>query len=312
MLVSVVMPAYNAEKYIAKAIESVLAQTFRDFEFIIIDDGSTDNSLAIVEKYQVTDARIFIHSHQNEGIGASLNKGMQMAKGEWIARMDADDVMLPNRLEEQVKYLKANPEVDVLSCWAYYINHREQIIGKLIHPTDLNNAQDCKRYLSTNTMVHILHPGVVMRKELILKIGGYKPIASVEDVELWNRAIEHKAIIVCIQQILMKYRIHQDSITTKNYIKSLNYVEWISECMKLRRKGESEISYLTFQQNVKKQSWWNQINRWRKLYSNYSYRNAAFLYGNRKYISSAINLIYSFALDPFKILERVGRQLFVV
>ncbi len=242
MLVSVVMPAYNAEKYIAEAIESVLAQTFEDFEFIIINDGSTDNSLAIMEQYRAKDVRIKVYSHENIGVGSSLNRAMETAKGKWIARIDADDIMLPDRLEKQLHYLEANPAVDVLSCWAYYINRKGKVIGKLIHPTDLNSEEDNKRYLQSNKIVHVLQPAVMMRKEIILRLGGYKSISPSEDIELWNRLIEQGAIIVCMQEILMKYRIHQDSITTKNYIKSLNYDEWIGECMRLRRKGEAEIS----------------------------------------------------------------------
>lgn len=309
MLVSVLMSVYNSEIFLVEAIESVLNQTYKDFEFIIIDDGSKDNSLAIAKKYQQQDARIVIDSHENMGLGNSLNRAMKIAKGEWIARMDADDIMLPNRLEEQLKHLSVHPEIDVMSCWAYYINSKGNNIGKLIHPQDLNTIEDNKRYLLENKIVHILHPGAVMRKEAVLSIGGYKPIVPSQDIELWNRLIENNFIIVCLPQILMKYRLHSSSVTTTNYVKALNYDEWIGVCMKLRRAGKPEISFESFQKEIQAKPFFTRFHRWRKLYANYMYRNAAFLYGNRKYFGFVINVLCSFVLDPQKIIGRLARQL---
>ncbi|TAH21991.1 MAG: glycosyltransferase [Cytophagales bacterium] len=303
------MSAYNAEKYIAIAIESVLAQTFQDFEFIIVDDGSKDNTLAIAKHYQAQDTRIVIDSHENMGLGNSLNRGMGMAKGEWIARMDADDIMLPHRLEEQVKYLRQHPEVGVLSCWAYYIGHQGKIIGKLKSPTDLNNPQDSQRYLEQNKVIYILHPGTIMKKEVVLRIGGYKPIAPSQDIDLWNRLVEHGVVIICTNQILMQYRIHEDSITTSQHINSLNYIEWIGTCMKLRRQAKAEISFDTFQQQIAAKPFWVQMNRTRKLYSNYLYRNAAFQYGNDNYLLFVASLIGSFFLDPKRIIRKMLAQI---
>ena len=110
--VSVVMPAYNAAKYIKEAIDSILAQTYRDFEFIIVNDGSTDNTKEIILSY--SDPRIvYIENEQNSGICVTLNKGLDAAKGRYIVRMDSDDIALPQRLEVQVRYMDANPVVGV-------------------------------------------------------------------------------------------------------------------------------------------------------------------------------------------------------
>lgn len=302
------MSAYNAEKYIAAAIESVLAQTFADFEFLVIDDGSNDNTLAIAKHYQAQDTRIVIDSHENMGLGNSLNRAMKAAKGEWIARMDADDVMLPNRLEEQVKYLQQHPEIGVLSCWAYYINHQGRVIGKLKSPTDLSNSQDSQKYLASNKIIHILHPGTIMRKKAVLEIGGYKAIVPSQDIDLWNRLVEHGVVIVCTNQLLMQYRIHKDSVTTSQYLKALNYDEWIGVCMRLRRQAKPEISFETFQKQVKAQPFWTKMHRYRKLYSNYFYRNAAFFYGNRNYHYFLGSMLLAFSLDPQRIVNRTLAQ----
>jgi len=309
VLVSVLMSAYNAEKYIAEAIESVLSQTFKDFEFIIVDDGSQDKTLAIIKHYQAQDARIVLHSHANIGLGSSLNMAIKVAKGEWIARMDADDIMLPNRLEVQIKYLQAHPEIGVLSCWAYYINYSGRVIGKLKSPTDLNTQEDSQRYFKNNKIIHILHPGTMIKKESVLQIGGYKSIVPGQDIDLWNRLVEKGIVIVCLNQMLMKYRIHKGSITTSQYIKALNYDEWIGVCMELRRDAKTEISFESFQEQTKGKPLLARMNRSRKIYSNYYYRNAAFLYGNDSYLAFVVSLICSFLLDPKRIFNRLLTQL---
>src|SRR5258708_3751905 len=115
--VSVVMPAYNSEPHIAEAIESILAQTFTDFEFIIINDGSTDGTRSILHAFAAGDSRISIYEHANSGLVVSLNRGCQMARGKYIARMDADDVSLPTRLAKQFNYLERNSEVGIIGTW---------------------------------------------------------------------------------------------------------------------------------------------------------------------------------------------------
>ncbi|WP_244834814.1 glycosyltransferase family 2 protein [Clostridium sp. BJN0001] len=106
--VSVIMPVFNAEKYLEESIKSVLNQTYKNFEFIIINDGSTDSSLSIINKFKSMDNRIRVIDQKNNGIVYSLNKGISTAKGKYIARMDADDISLPNRIKNQVKYMETN------------------------------------------------------------------------------------------------------------------------------------------------------------------------------------------------------------
>ena len=108
------MPVYNAKRYLEEAIESILGQTFRDFEFLIIDDGSTDRSLAILKRYAAQDARIRLSSRTNAGYVVRLNEMLHQARGDLVARMDADDVALPERFAQQVEFLRSHPEVDVV------------------------------------------------------------------------------------------------------------------------------------------------------------------------------------------------------
>ncbi|MDO5012825.1 MAG: glycosyltransferase family 2 protein, partial [Pseudomonadota bacterium] len=126
--VSVLMPAYNSEKYVAQAIESILNQTFTDFEFIIINDGSTDDTPKIVREYAARDPRIkFIDNAQNQGLIAVLNQGLDLCTGEYIARMDSDDISHPERFQLQVEYLDANPNVGVIGAWARLFGARDGV-----------------------------------------------------------------------------------------------------------------------------------------------------------------------------------------
>src|SRR5215218_8009066 len=118
--VSVILPVYNGEAYLQEAVDSILAQTFTDFELLIINDGSTDDSERIIDSYK--DSRVkHLKNEQNRGLIFSLNRGVEAAKGAYIARMDADDVALPERLEKQMQYLKQNKEVGILSCTVSFI-----------------------------------------------------------------------------------------------------------------------------------------------------------------------------------------------
>lgn len=112
--VSVVMPVYNSEKYLKESIESILNQSYSDLEFIIINDGSTDNSFKIIKEYAKLDKRINVISRENKGIVYSLNEAIRLAKGEYIARMDADDISAPKRIEKQISFLKSHRDIDIL------------------------------------------------------------------------------------------------------------------------------------------------------------------------------------------------------
>jgi glycosyltransferase involved in cell wall biosynthesis len=176
------MPVYNGGDYLRPAVESILAQTFTDFEFLIIDDGSTDNSSALLNEY--TDPRIRLEPNQyNMKLIATLNKGLQLARGQFIARMDCDDIALPARVEKQVAFLHQHPEIGVLGS-----NYQ------IIDPTGKPGA--ISHYPSEHAIIRwrlifgcfIAHPTVMYRAELIRHLGGYQPGITGEDYELWSRA----------------------------------------------------------------------------------------------------------------------------
>lgn len=204
--VTVLMPVYNAELYLREAIESILFQTYPNFEFIIINDGSTDSSADIVADFRDDRIRL-IHNDRNRGIIYTLNRGIRLARGEFIARMDADDISLPKRLENQLRFMEVNPTVAVSGGGIIEFDGNGCKVHKM--PED-------PRSIRTNLLFHcvLMHPTVMMRKSIITGEGFFysEKYRSVEDFELWQR-ISFRHDLANIPNILLKYRIVQTSIT---------------------------------------------------------------------------------------------------
>ena len=203
-LVSVVMSCYNAEAYLCQAIDSILAQTFHDFEFIVWDDGSIDRTAEIVKSY--SDPRIRYFYHSNSGLGATLRFACEKARGKYIARMDADDVALPERLAKEVAYMERHEECVLLSCGAYYINEQNEVLG-LSFPCMSNRV--LKKKLRVNNP--FLHPGAIFRREAYMASGGYYPIRFCEDWVLFSR-LAKQGEVHNLGLSLMKYRILRNSL----------------------------------------------------------------------------------------------------
>lgn len=175
------MPEYNSEKYLDAAIQSILKQTFKEFEFIIIDDGSTDKSITVIQKY-LNDKRIrFIKNKKNIGLVKSLNKGIRLSKGEYIARMDGDDISEPQRLEKQVKFLDMHPEIGLLGTQGIVINEKGEKIKDFSRQTSDLNLRI--KIMEGNPFIH---GSVMMRKSDLLRTDMYDPkYVRAEDYGLW-------------------------------------------------------------------------------------------------------------------------------
>lgn len=204
--VTVLMSVYNGERYLEDAIESILGQTFHDFEFIIINDGSTDGTKDTLTRYQRMDDRIRVYDQENRGLIAALNRGCQLARGKYIARMDADDISLPERLARQLYYMEAHPEVGVLGTWTESIDDS----GRLLETQRLPTAPSLIRWalLFGNP---IAHGSVMMRLDVIRRLGFYHTDALYsEDYDLWSRASVDTRIAI-IPDVLLRYRVWRGS-----------------------------------------------------------------------------------------------------
>jgi glycosyltransferase involved in cell wall biosynthesis len=209
-LVSILMAVYNGEKYLREAIESMLNQTYTNFEFLIINDGSIDTTEDIILSYK--DERIhYIRNEQNLMLIASLNKGLDLANGKYIARMDADDISMPERLEKQVEYLEKNPEIGVLGSWVEIIGKEEPMIIQL-----KTNFYDIRIELMFHN--YLCHPSVMINNLLLKKHHlKYPNFLHAEDYGLWVEIAKYGTIEI-LPEILLKYREHGGniSLTLKN------------------------------------------------------------------------------------------------
>lgn len=204
--VTVLMTVYNGEKYLNEAIDGILNQTFRDFEFLIVNDGSTDGSRDIIKSYK--DPRInLVDNERNIGLTASLNRGLRLAGGEYIARQDADDISLPERLENQVSILERNREIALLGSWYLEIDENGIPLREYKLPCEpLQISWDSIFYCSFST--------VVFRRESILKNVGFydESFRYAQDWELYSK-IARTHTVVNIGEYLVKYRLHSRSMT---------------------------------------------------------------------------------------------------
>ena len=228
--VSVIMSVYNGEKYLKIAIESILNQTFENFEFIIINDGSTDKTEDILQAYD--DLRIkIINNGKNIGLTKSLNKGLKLAKGEYIARMDADDISMPGRLERELEFLDKNPVVGLVGTYYLMINRK----GNVLHTMKrLTESMELKEKLLRSNQ--FCHGSVMFRAECIKNLGSYREeLGPVEDYDLWLRISENYEL-ANIFEFLYKWRLDINSISvTKKFLQD-KYALLAIELAKERRQ----------------------------------------------------------------------------
>ena len=244
--VSIIMSVYNGEKYLKEAIDSMIRQTFKDFEFIIINDGSTDQSLNIIKSYK--DPRIILISRENRGLTESLNEGIKKAKGDYIARMDADDISKKDRLQKQIRFLSHNKDVSLVVSTVELIDqdgnqiqHVWEDDRKAITPKQIEDSMpisDC-----------IAHPAVFARSKLYRNYH-YNNVKSGEDYDLWLRLLSEGFKIAKIEEPLLSYRVHEESITQKSNkngsAKKVIYIKenFLVSQVKLRKWGKIEKKVL--------------------------------------------------------------------
>ncbi len=244
-LISVILPVFNSEKYITRSIKSILDQTFINFELIIVNDGSSDNSLNIIHSLKNKDDRIVLISRENRGLVNSLNEALSIARGEWVARMDADDIALPYRFERQLKWLEQTG-ADICGSWVKFFGTNDRRILK--HP-ESHDAIKMELLFGTS----FAHPSIMMRTKRSKELGYNKAWEKCEDYDLWERAARANWKMTNVPEILLLYRLHDSQISNSasdfqqfltqkirqrywSYIcKSMNMDEaWAIEVLKLR------------------------------------------------------------------------------
>ncbi len=212
--VSVIMGVYNDKTYLEQAIESVLSQSMKRFEFIICDDGSTDGSSDVLKRYASKDERIVvIINERNMGLAATLNRCIKESRGKYIARMDSDDVMKEHRLKRQLEFMEEHSEFSVVGSGVEYINRSGNVYKKLLLPQTIDLTRAVRGFC-------VVHPSVMMKKEPVVSVGGYsvnKNTTRAEDYDLWCKILESGMKIANIQEYLLCYREDIDGMRKRKY-----------------------------------------------------------------------------------------------
>jgi glycosyltransferase involved in cell wall biosynthesis len=246
--ISVVMPTYNAMPFLKAAVESILTQSFKDFELLIVDDGSTDESKDYLDS--LIDPRIRVIHLPRGGLETALNTGIRQAKHEWIARMDADDIALPRRFEKEVAFLNVNTNYALVSCAFGYIGAK----NRRLRPTHVQRLQSPPSYKPIVDPV-ILHQGVLSRKHALISVGGYRELAPAEDLDLWLRMDEASYEMASIPDILMLVRVLPGGISATNFTAQRVAWKYAFACSEARRAGVEEPTRESFSREHWPRGW---------------------------------------------------------
>jgi hypothetical protein len=203
--VAVVMAVYNGEAFLSETLDSILRQTFTDFELVVVDDGSTDMTPQILDAYAAGDSRVVVLRQHNQGRAAALNDGVAAARAPLIARIDADDIATPRRLELQREYLDNHPEVAVVGGSVTFIDDGGRAFAESAYPFTPEEVRAAVAAMRTP----LAHPAAMIRKKVFVEVGGYRPVfVDADDVDLWLRILDHHEL-ANVPEVVVRYRIHR-------------------------------------------------------------------------------------------------------
>jgi GT2 family glycosyltransferase len=304
MLLTVAMPVFNNERFLAAAIESVLGQSYRDFEFLVCDDGSSDGSLDIARRYAQADNRIRVLAHPNVGICNTMNDAIANGRGEWIACMHGDDVMLPQRLERQIAFVQKNPDVDLTSCLVHWIDDRDRVVG--YSRCHLTSREAVKRVMADDGVLAFPHPGAMFRKLAVQAVGGYRTQAfPTEDVDLWNRIADGGYGVLVQPEVLLRYRVHSNTSSTMRAKRVMRHLRWVEACIQARHAGKREPTVEQFLRARREAGVLRRIDDERIDIGHAAYQNAINYYASSRYCRMAPSMLTALLLRPGLFLPRL-------
>lgn len=239
MEISVVMSIYNESlEEVKESINSILNQSYSEFEFIIIiDNPNASNLIKIVKEFSLKDKRIkYIVNDKNIGLALSLNKGVKISTGIYIARMDADDISLKDRLKKQLDYLKENQDVVLLGSSAKIIDNNGIILGNLCQETSFKKIKRKMKFESC-----FIHPSVIFKKEVYEKIGGYRNFPCAQDYDFFSRIIDANHKVANLPDFLLLYRIRENNLTNTRRLLQILLSEYIHKLSKERKKNKRDF-----------------------------------------------------------------------
>lgn len=305
-MISVVMPAYNASSFIDLAIESILQQTFQDFELIVVDDGSTDNTLEIVKDYARKDNKVRLIKSQHGGLSCACNLGISESKYSWIARMDADDIALPQRFEKQINAARANPKVVAWGTYVHHMNSKGDILS--INPLGPTTEEEFYALRSRGHVAHLHHPTVLLKKEIILKAGGYNSdLEPAEDFDLFDR-MAYYGPILAIPEALVLYRVHSQSVSMQRFFLQKASMRYVTARHRARIAGEEEVDLKQFIEECKRQPAVSRLQRHIQILGKFWYRKAGLFFAEKYYLQAGLYLSMAIASNPSYSIPRIWQQ----
>ena len=288
---TVIIPVYNGMPFLKEAVQSILNQTYEDFHLLIIDDGSTDESLEYLKT--LTDPRIEVRYQSNIGLCASLNQAVASSESELISRLDQDDIALPFRLQEQIDFLNSHPDY---ACVLSRISRISQS-GKEFGSYETDFSEEISDYMQI-LYGCIVHSTICFRREGFLALGGYRSsLYPVDDYDLLLRFEEVYKVAV-INKALIKYRIHSQAGTFKVFYDMELKTRYVEEMSGRRRSGSSEISLMEFSHTLNQEPLWEKWKRNINGRGRLMFRYAGLKIGEGKYVSGLYSLVGACLLTP--------------
>ena len=303
---SVITPAYNAEKYIAEAIESVLAQGLDVWEMIVIDDGSTDGTREVVAQFAARDPRIKLIQNDHGGVSHARNTGIMLAKYEWIALLDADDVFCPGKMKKQLEASERNPEVVLWGTYGYNIGESGKIFD--VCKDGPASVEEFQRIRNKAELISLKNSSTMFRASFFRELGGFdSKYDSTEDAELWNRMADHGTVLV-IPEPLILYRFHSQSLSVRKMQFQYDCTRFLLARSKKRQMGQ-ELTLEEFMVSDQARSILLKWADWSTMYSNAYWRYAGIRFANGENVTGLGWLLRALVTNPPMIVWRMYRKL---
>lgn len=308
-VVSILLTVRNGMAYLPECIDSIVGQTVSDWELIVNDNGSTDGTIAYMEGRAAMDQRIRLLPPSGEDLGAAggLHRTIFEARAPWLAMVDSDDRMLPQRIERQLAFVAANPDVVATSSLAYYINEGGRRVARTYH--DLTSRAAYERYMARDQIIGLLHPGGFVKRETMLAIGGYRrEYEPAEDIDMWNRLSE-RGVVLVQPEMLMEYRVHAAQASARKFDLAHRKHLWVGASMVARRRGEPEPSWEAFCAAWREQPLPVRFNLGREAIGRRLYREAANSKISGRPVAAFVRFAAAVALRPGYAPKRLRAQL---
>ena len=298
--VSVLMTVYNGLPYLERAIKSILSQTLKDFRFVIVDDGSTDGTSEFLKSIQ--DHRVTVVTQLNQGTAAAANRGLKEIETPFVARMDADDIAMPHRLETQLEFMRHHPDVGIVGAQVAPIGesgHGQSLALPTTH-LPIFKAMMAGRH-------GLAHSSLMIRTDTLKQVGGYWSLPLIDDWDMMLRVGEVSQM-ANVDEVLLHYRVHQGSLNGQSMWRMHRHIGFAIERAKRRQRGEELISFEEFEDAMSRRPWLRRIAERMHVHAMTHYRIAvAELYGGSR-LRGLLRLVYSASCSPSRTFYRIARM----